>query len=316
MKKIENVVVIGMGALGVLFGQMMHKKFGDERFCFLMDEERAARHKKDVYTINGEVVRFPIASPKQYIEEHTDVGGNYFEHPDFIMIATKYSGLRDAGTMAKEIAGEDTIIISILNGISSEDILAEKFPREQIVDAIALGMDAVRDGTDLTYENTGRIRIGATMEAHYEKVDALVEFFDRVGLPYEVRDDIRKDMWNKLMMNVGINQACMVHETNYGGALHNSEARSDMDGAMYEVIKIANLEGVELTKDDYQWNIDVFETLNPEGTPSMRQDAMAKRRTEVDLFAGTIIRLAEKHGVDVPVNEKFYRIIKDMESAF
>ena len=314
MKKIENAVVIGMGALGLLFGQMIHEGIGDERFCYLMDNDRAERHKKDVYTINGKEVKFPISSPKQYITDHANEKGDGFEHPDLIMIATKYSGLLDARTMAKEIAGRDTTIISILNGISSEEILGEEIPREQIVDAIALGMDAVRDGTDLTYENAGRIRIGATMEEHKERVDALAEFFDRVGLPYEVRDDIKKDMWNKLMMNVGINQACMVHETNYGGALHTSPAKEDLKDAMYEVIKIANLEGVQLTEDDYRWNIDVFETLNPEGTPSMRQDAMAKRKTEVDLFAGTIIKLAEKHGVSVPVNEKFYRIIKEMEA--
>ena len=194
--------------------------------------------------------------------------------------------------------------------------MAEDIPTNQIIDCIALGMDAVRDGTDLTYENMGMLRIGLSGGQSEDRLKSLAEFFDETKIPYEIRSDIKRDMWNKLMMNVGINQTCMVYQANYGEAMDESPAKDDLKSAMYEVIQIANLEGINLSEEDYEWNMKVFRTLNPEGLPSMRQDAIAKRKTEVDLFAGTIIDLAKKHGVRVPVNEKYYDIIKKMEADF
>ena len=317
---IKNVVIIGMGALGLLFGQRIHTALGDENFCFVMDDERARKHREDIYTINGEGVTFPILSSSEYLCSKRP-------SPDLIIVATKYSGLYQAREMAKELMDNDTTVISILNGISSEDILAEEIPRKQIIDCIALGMDAVREGTHLTYKNVGMLRVGLNeresqqdrhdgMDSQQHRLDALKAFFEETEIPYEIRDDIRRDMWNKLMMNVGINQTCMVYEANYGEALHTSPAKEDLYSAMHEVIEVANLEGVNLTEDDFRWNIDVFETLNPEGLPSMRQDAIAKRPSEVELFAGTIIKYANKHGVAVPTNEKYYALIKEMESKY
>ena len=315
MKSIESVVVIGMGALGLLFGQRIRQSVGGKNFCFMMDDKRAQIHKNDVYTINGAEVNFPIYSLSEYLAEGKAA-------PDLIIVATKYSGLYSARSMIREIASVDTTVISLLNGITSEEILKEIIPGKQIIDCIALGMDAVRDGTNLTYKNMGRLRIGVPKgdegndEKYKARLIALSDFFDEVDLPYEVREDITHDMWNKLMMNVGINQTCMVYEATYGEALHKSPAKDDLKSAMYEVIKIANLEGINLTEEDYNWNISVFETLNPDGMPSMRQDALAKRPSEVELFAGTMIRYAQKHGVSVPINEKYYKIIKEMESKY
>lgn len=56
--------------------------------------------------------------------------------------------------------------------------------------------------------------------------------------------------------------------------------------------------------------------LNPDGYPSMQQDAMAKRPSEVELFAGTVRRLAKRHGLEVPVNERYYWKIKEIERAY
>ena len=56
--------------------------------------------------------------------------------------------------------------------------------------------------------------------------------------------------------------------------------------------------------------------LDPEGMPSMRQDGLARRRSEVELFAGTVRRLAAKHGLAVPVNDRLYEAVRAMEAAY
>lgn len=309
MTKINNVAVIGMGALGLLFGERMFKN-GRGDFYFLMDEERKARHLKDRYTINGDEVSFPIRSIND-VEET----------PDLIIIATKYPDLGDAGKLAKEVSqlskdGRIPIYISLLNGITSEEILSEELPRSRIIDSVAIGMDAQREGTDLSYANMGRIQIGPLTEEQEPLVDSLVEYFEFTDTPYELRHDIKKAMWNKYMINVGINQACMVYEMTYGEVFANEESNLDMVQAMREVMAVAACEGIEITEADFDADIKILKGLNPDGYPSMQQDAMAKRKSEVELFAGTLIKIARKHGVQVPVNEKFYNIIKEKESRY
>ena len=60
----------------------------------------------------------------------------------------------------------------------------------------------------------------------------------------------------------------------------------------------------------------IIDHLNPEGLPSLRQDVLARRPTEVELFSGTINRLGAAHGIPTPQNERFYAAIKELESSF
>ena len=118
------------------------------------------------------------------------------------------------------------------------------------------------------------------------------------------------------MFNVGLNQACMVFECDYAGIQREGKARDVMQAAMREAQMIARLEGQIITDDEFQQWVTMADGFSPDGKPSMRQDGEAKRRSEVELFAGTMIRLARKHGVSVPVNEWLYARIKDMEAAY
>ena len=305
MDRIENVIIVGMGALGLMFGERIAENLGNEHLCFLMDAERKQRHQNDRYTINGKPVCFRMVLPE---EIHGPA--------DLVIVATKAGGLYAAREQIRSAVGTDTILISLLNGISSEDILAEVFPREQILDCVAIGMDAVREKTALTYQNMGRLQIGSSLEGQEIRLSVLRDFLERAGIPHEVCPDIKRAMWNKFMINVGINQTCMVYETTYGGATApGSRAFEDLSGAMHEVIRVAEEEGIHLTEEDYERDVAMLRSLNPDGCPSMRQDAMAGRPSEVELFAGTMLRLARRYGTEVPVNARYYRKIKEMEAV-
>ena len=306
MKNIENAAIAGMGALGLLFGQMIAENIGSEHLCFVMNSERRKRHSSDIYEINGKEVSYRMLCPE---EVGTKTG--------LIIIATKYSGLREAAALIRPLVGEDTTIVSLLNGISSEEILAETYPADQIIDTVAIGMDAVRDGAKLTYKNTGKWQIGIRSEGQKERFENLTAFLDRAKIPYEVCADIRHAMWKKFMMNDGINQTCMVYETDYAGALREGEEPFEkMKKVMHEVIDISAAEGINLTEEDFEGALAVFRTLNPVGYPSMRQDAMAGRRTEVELFAGEVLRIAKRHGIPVPANQEYYERILEMEREY
>ncbi|MBQ9663035.1 MAG: ketopantoate reductase family protein [Oscillospiraceae bacterium] len=304
MDKIENVVIVGMGALGLLFGQQIQNKLGADHLCYLMDKQRKERHLHDRYTINGNEVSFRLASPDDLSAP-----------ADLIMISTKFSGLFDARALIRPAVSDNTTIISLMNGISSEEILAEVYPRRQILDCVAIGMDAVRDGTSLVYDHMGGWQIGSAIPGQEEHLQRLTSFLDRAEIWYEVHQNIRHAMWNKFMINVGVNQTCMIYKTDYEGATSPGPALDDMRAAMEEVILVAAAEGVTLSQEDLEKDLSILRSLNPRGIPSMRQDALAGRKTEVELFSGTMLRLAKKHGLSLPVNERYYQTILAMEST-
>ena len=95
-----------------------------------------------------------------------------------------------------------------------------------------------------------------------------------------------------------------------------SEQRRCFVSAMRETLAVANAEGIELTEADLTQMVHLIEGLDPAGMPSMAQDRVARRKTEVDEFAGTICRLAAKHGIQVPQNEWLYSRIREIEASW
>lgn len=302
--QIKSVAIVGMGALGLLYGEQLNKAMPQGAVRFVMDGERFARHREDKYFVNGKEQSFTLQSAATA------------EPVDLVIVATKFSGLKEALEEMQSLVGPKTIIFSVLNGISSEEYIKERYGDDNLLYCVALGMDAVREGTSLAYQHKGIIKLGILKQKQRPALAAVMALFEKAGIQYVIEEDIQHALWAKLLLNVGINQTCMVYETNYGGAFTNEAAREDMFAAMHEVIAVAQKEGINLTEADFEGCVKVLRGLSYEGLPSMRQDAMAKRKSEVELFAGTIIRLGTKHNVSTPVNQRYYNTIQDMEAKY
>ena len=149
--------------------------------------------------------------------------------------------------------------------------------------------------------------------SHDEKLKAVTELFDRTGLAYKVPDDILREQWNKLMLNTGVNQVTAVYGAPYSLIQKEGEARTMMIEAMREVLRVADTQDIDLTEADIDYWLELLATLNPEGHTSMCQDVLAGRPTEVDLFAGTMLKIAKKEGFSLPVNTFLYEKLKELE---
>lgn len=211
---------------------------------------------------------------------------------------------------------QGTIVISLLNGISSEKILQQAFPQAHILYCIAQGMDAVKDGNQASYLHKGVLVLGEADGSRSEALQAIGRLFDKAAIPYTVSDTIIRKLWSKLMLNTGINQVVMVQKGTYATVQQPGAAREMMITAMREVMQVANAEGIDLNEGDVQGWLQIADGLNPDGMPSMRQDGLAKRYSEVELFSGTIIPLAQKHRLAVPTCTMLYQQIKEIEAEY
>lgn len=287
---------VGKGALGLLYAPMAQERLGSQSVCFIMDDARYERHASDVYTVNGEVVQLRDVRASEALAD-----GPF----DLLLFAVKATGLADALAMAEPLVGPETIVIPLLNGITSEQKCAAVFGWDRVVGCVSYGMDAARFGTALEYTNAGALKLGladaSTPPAALTRADKLLT---QAGIPHEVSEDVRLDLWRKFIANVGLNQTCMVYNVCYEQlfADQTSEMFRTYIGAMREVIAVGNAEGVPLTEGDMNDYIKVALALDPKSRPSMAQDRINGNKSEVDEFSGEIIRLAEKHGIWVPCN--------------
>ena len=305
--KIENVSVVGMGALGVMYGDFLTKKLGKEHVEFVLDSARIERFQQQGMFCNGLPCDFTLT-------DETETG----RPADLVIFAVKATDLEAAIHTIRNKISDQTIILSILNGITSEEIIGNVYGMKRILHCIVQGMDTIKENNRVTYAHFGQIRLGIHEENAVKKQNLadVVDLFDRIDIPYVIESDIIRRMWCKLMLNVGVNQSIMIYKGTYATVQKPGEARELMQSAMREVIQVAQKENVLITQEDFDEYVRLVDTLSPEGMPSMRQDGLAHRKSEVELFSGTVIALAEKHGIDVPVNRNIYDTILAMERAY
>ncbi len=298
---ITSVALIGLGALGIMYGDFFAEKLGRDHVVFLADADRCRRYEAAEITCNGRVNRFRFMTPEAYRAE--------FGAASLVMFTVKGTALDAAIAEADPVTDEDTVLLSVLNGISSEETIESHFGnRGAVVHCVAQAMDALRQGTSVTYTKIGELRIGITEKtpAKIAALSRLEAFFDRTQFAYQTEDDILRRMWCKWMLNVGVNQTCAALDCPFRGVQQPGPAREMMKAAMREVILLAKATGINVAESDLDEYVAIIDTLSPDGMPSMRQDTLAHRATEVELFAGTVIRKAEALRIDVPVNRRLY----------
>ncbi len=304
--EIKTVSIVGLGALGVLFGHRLSENMPKENLRIIADSDRIAKYRKEDIFCNGEPCSFNYVTPEQLCTPC-----------DLIIFTVKYNDLPAAIKAAENQVGTDTTILSLLNGISSEELLGKAFGSEKVLYSVAQGMDAVKVGNSLNYKSMGMICFGTGLgRENKSRADAVKRFFEKNRVPHELVSDMQTRLWGKFMLNVGVNQTVAVFEGDYGDIQKQGAARDTMIAAMREVIVLSKAENVNLSQADLDYWLGILDGLNPLGKPSMRQDLEARRFSEVELFSGTVLALGKKHSLNFPVNQMLYDKIKALESSF
>jgi 2-dehydropantoate 2-reductase len=304
MKKIETVAILGLGAIGSMYAAKLHE-YNPGLLRVIADSERISRYRGNGITINGQTYSFNYIEP----ENGSPV--------DLVMVAVKQHHLSKTIDEMKQFIGQDTMIISLLNGISSEEIIGERYGMDRMLFSFVVGTDPVREGTNTRFSKTGDIVFGVRKDdPDREKVDAVRDLFQRTGIQFRIPEDILREQWWKFMLNVGINQCSAILKAPYGVFQIINDARELLKSASREVIAIAQKSGIDLREEDIDRGVAILKTLSPDGKTSMLQDVEAGRKTEVEIFSGTVIELGRKYNVDTPVNRSLYLIIRSIEQMY
>lgn len=311
MKQISSVLIAGTGAIGSMIAYQVFKN-NPASLSILAAGERLERYRTKGFVINGEPCFFPTTDARST------------SSPDLVVIACKFHHLETVLADLQNHVNPETIIISLLNGISSEHRISEEFEKKDIPYSMILGTDAGLQGNCTTFSKTGTIYFGdaqnsANKELWSETVKSIASFFDICDIHYTVSENMLNRLWFKYMMNVALNQITAILRRPYRIFKKETlipEAAELLEAAMREVIVIAGKEGITLTEEDIQTVYRTIDTISDEGKTSMLQDVEAKRKTEVEMFSGTLLELGKKHGIELPVNTLLFRMLKAIETSY
>lgn len=297
--EIKKVLIVGRGAVGGLFGSLIEAKIHDN-FAFLCDEERKKRYLSHPYFVNGIEKKYTYISDEPFLA-------------DLVLITTKESGFAQAMEQIKGHLKDDTILISGLNGISSDELLMNAFD-QPVIRAISQKMDATYQKEHLNYSQTGELVIGMESEDQRLAFARLKNFLDAIDFPYVESEDIVHDQYSKLMLNCALNQICGLYHATYGDILKEPYLKALFIETMKEVQSVLAAYGIEIMEEELEGWVDAVGRLDPNSMPSLAQDMRAGRKTEVELFSGTLLPLAKEKKIDTPHLEAFYAQIKAYEA--
>ncbi len=293
--EIRKVGIVGLGSIGSIYAYLFTESFGRENVFIIADDDRITKYRKDGLYVNGELMPF------NYVYQ------NELLHVDLMIFATKFYDLDQAIKLARGATTNKTVIFSFVNGVTSEDIIADKLGSTHVLYSTVQGMNVKKKGNRVEIGDTGFVAFGDKSNTKTEDVKAVEMAFDRACIRYQIPEDIMKQLYSKWMCNVGLNQTCAYFGEGYGAVHPSGPHHETFKRAMEEARKCAVSEGINLTEDEIEKWVRIVGGLDPQGEPSMLQDIKAGHRTEIELFAGTVIRLAKKHGIQVPINEEFFR---------
>ncbi len=301
----RRVAVIGAGGLGAVYATRLSTR-PELEVVFLAEGERAERLARTGVVVND----LPSEVGVQRLET--------LEHPfDLVIVAVKHPQLREAVEQIAPAVGPDTMILSVLNGIDSEERLAERYGWERVLYGVALGIDALRTENRITYQSQGRLYVGrAQNEPPDSTVQAVAELLRGGGLTVEIPPDMLRVLWWKFMINVGINQTAAVLGLPFGPFRENAHAMRLMDTAMLEVVAAAKILKIELGPEDIEKWHEIMQGLAADGKPSMLQDVEARRKTEVEMLGGTVLRLSNELKTPAPLNAVLFDMLRARETAY
>ena len=292
----KNIVLIGLGAVGLTYAAKFNRadKLGEKyNFRVAVNEVRLQKFTKKPPIFNGVEQKFDYVLP----EEKFDA--------DLIIISTKMSGLDTALSDIKNFVTDKTRIISLVNGISSEEIIQQRFPNAKVLKSYFIGHSAVRVDNTVTQDGIGEIVM--------EHDSVIEEVFKDLDINYSIPDDIDYSMWLKFCLNVSTNTVSAILGMNFGELKRNKACIEFVKKVINEVRQIAIRKGIKNTQNFESDALYFLSKMCDDGLTSTYQDILAKRKTEIDIFSGEIIRLGEIYNIPTPYNKVLYDLIKIKE---
>lgn len=265
------------------------------------------KNYKDIYILVDEARKEKYENTKFYVNENL-ITPNYVTNKvmDLVIVAVKNYDLDNALDSITPFVNKNTILLPLLNGIEAHDKIKERFPFNRVLYGV-INIEANKNGNKIKASKIINLQYG---DEYNYNLKAPLMFLRKLFNSYKINNniyhDMKRRMWLKWMLNLGINQYSALYNMTYL-EMNNKDSLEYLFNIYDEVYKVAQAYKINLTLDDLEYTKNMCRNFKSNRVTSLTDDVNNKRKDESYYFGHKLISLAEAKNIDVPYNKKIYK---------
>ena len=304
-----KIAIIGCGAMGSVYAALLADS-GNDVWAIDTWEEHISAIKSNGLRVEG-------ASGDRTVSMNATTNASDAGECELIIVATKASGVPAAAVAAKSIAGPNSIILTIQNGLGAAERIAESIDTNQVMIGVVGGFGASMKAPGHAHHNGMQlVRIGEMNGGVSDRLEKVVSAWDNAGFTAKGHLDIHQMIWEKFICNVTYSGPCALMNATIGQVQANSESWSVALSCAREADAVARAKKINLGFNDVETYVRDFGANMPDARPSMLLDHMAQRPSEIDGINGAVPTEAAKIGMTAPINALVSSLIRGREANF
>ncbi|MDR3566614.1 MAG: 2-dehydropantoate 2-reductase [Syntrophobacteraceae bacterium] len=304
------VAIIGVGATGTVLAASLLGQ-NPETMLVVRRAEQREEIKKNGIGITGEINCH--ARVKNLLDNVSQVKE---QKPDIIFICTKTFHLASVLDSLTGVVGPKTRIVSAHNGLGTEDVVGEVFGAEKAL-RMSLNFGATLTGlcaAKVNFFNRPN-HLGALVSENREIGLRVARLFSEGGLDTEYVEDIKLNVWKKMIMKCTMASICAVTDKTIKEALELPATREIADGCFAEALAVAKAKGYDLGADYMKQALAYLEKVGVH-KDSMCVDIANKTQTEIDFLGGKVVEYGREKGIPTPHYMTMANLVRAMEHDY
>lgn len=302
-----KISIVGAGAMGSLFGGLLAEAGAE---IWLLDVW--AEHVK---AINEKGLSIEQGGKRRIVRVKATTDPARIGEVDLIVIFVKSTHTGAAAETAKRLAYPESLVMTLQNGMGNADILAKAIePTKVIAGTTAHGATLLGPGS-IRHAGSGPTIIGMWAGGDHSQAEKIAGFFTKAGIETKAVEDVVPVVWDKLLVNVGINAITALTGINNGQILDLEATKELSKAAVGEAIAVARTQGIKV-RDDAEEHVLRVADATGANRSSMGQDVDNKRQTEIEAINGVVVREARRLGIEAPVNQTLTTLIETLQAHY
>ncbi len=296
----KHILMVGAGSVGGFFGAHLAKN--NPNVSFLLRPKTLAAVKQNGLTIRSASGSFMVRPSAA--SDPCDL-----PKPDLIILSVKAYDLDEVMTQLEPVLTDQTVMLTLQNGVDTEDRLISRFQRDCVVGGVAFIYSKIAAPGVIDHYKKGAVAIGEMMGHKSPRLLAIAEIFKQAGIPCQLTDDVRRSKWEKMCWNCVFNPLTVLIDDKVAKALDQPEMLRVIHQIVGEVAAVSAAVKVPLAPDMAEKVVRWTQEIRDIHT-SMYDDWKAGRPTEIDYLNGYVAKLGRELGIPTPLNDALTAMIK------
>lgn len=304
-----KIAIVGAGAMGCLYGAKLSAVSSNEVHLIDVWKEHidSINEKGLLMEENGELLTYGNARGT------TDAA---LTGPcDLAIVFVKSTLTGTAVNASKAVFGPDTVALTLQNGLGNIDLIRKEIGSDHVIAGTTAHGATMLEAGKMRHAGSGKTIIGELDGSRSHRIEKIAAILKEAGLDTDISDNVLGLVWDKLMVNVGINALTGITRLQNGELLNYPEIEELMEAAVREAHTVAKAKGIRLSYEDPVTHTKEVCRATASNKSSMLQDILGRKQTEIDMINGAIVREGAAAGIDTPVNRVLTNLIKYIQKS-